>query len=333
MPSRRRKQTLAQSGLRRRSLLGIGVCAVIAGAPAAPVLAASTPPAAASSGPTYGVRAALSGKTTLNHNHFAYALPAGGASVGDAVVVSNFTAEPLSFAVHGADMVAATGGGVAPAAEGAQPHQVGAWMAVAQPSITVPPGREVSDPFTVTVPDAQPAGEFLGAVVVAETSTDAGGVHLLTRAALIVDVTVLPSVRLVAAAGPLQGAQQHDGEHFSVDVDNTGNVLFTFTGEVTVRDGSGNAVATLPLGPGGLYVIPGGRATVTAVWSGLPLWGRAVATATIHARVTGGPSATAVSAPLELGFFPWALVLGVLAGLVAMLVALFLIRRRRQSAA
>jgi hypothetical protein len=295
-------------------------------------------PARAAGGPTvdpgaeYGIRPALTGQTSLTHNHFAYALAGGGASIADAVVVQNYTAAPLHFAVHGADMISATGGGMAPAAEGATPQQVGAWITVQQPAITVPATSTVQDAFTVTVPKGQQAGEFFGAVVVAETASGAG-IHVLTRAALTVDVTVVPQPVLAAAAGPISASQQQDGMHLSVDVRNTGNVLFTFSGDVEVRDGSGHLLASVPLDPTGLYVIPGGDARVTGVWSGVPLWGSATATAVIHARTSGGSTTAARSPSLHLGFFPWALLIALLAGVVAALAAVPLVRRRRAAPA
>jgi len=298
-----------------------------------PAGAATRAPTPAPSAPEYGVRAALSGSTTLSHNHFAYALPPGGASVQDAVVISNYTSAPLSFDVHGADMVTATGGGFAPAAEGAPSTQVGAWVTVAQPSLTIPAHGEAADAFTLRVPPGQKPGPLLGALVVARTASDTSGVHVLTRAALIVELTVLDEVRLQAAAGFLPATREQDGVHFSVDVANHGNVLFMFTGDVAVRDGSGHVMATLPLGPAGLYVIPGGHATVSAVWSGVPLWGSASATATVHTQVTGGPSATVQSDTLQLSFFPWPVVAGGAASVAAALVALAVFWRRRRRAA
>lgn len=277
------------------------------------------------------MRPLLTGQTTLSHNHFAYALAAGGAaSVADAVVVSNYTAKPLTFTVHGADMIAATGGGMAPAAEGATPQQVGAWISVQQPRITVPPHGEVQDAFTVTVPRGQQAGESFGAVVVAQTAAGAG-IQVLTRAALTVDVTVVQQAVLQVAA-TLSSQQQQDGMHFTADVRNTGNVLLTFDGDVDVRDGSGRVVARVPLDPTGLYVIPGGEARVSGVWSGLPLWGSAAATATIHARTSAGRSAVARSNTLQLGFFPWVVLIALLAAVLAALLARPVLRRRLRPA-
>jgi len=329
----RRRHAIAHRWLRRRALLCIGVLASLAAAAAPPAQAATrTPTPAPSAGPEFGIRAALTGRTTLTHNHFAYALAAGGAaSIADAVVVANYTAKPLTFSVHGADMVAATGGGFAPAAEGAPAQLVGGWIHMQQASVTVPAHREVQDPFTVTVPAGQPAGDFLGAVVVVQGSVNARGLQVLSRAALTVDVTVVEKAELKAAAGPLGAERQQDGVHFSVVVHNTGNVLFTFHGDVDVRDGGGHVLATVPLDPTGLYVIPGGDATVSGVWSGLPLWGSASAVATIEAKTSGGGSATVRTDTVQLGFFPWALLIALVAGVLAALLAVVLLRRRRRA--
>ena len=329
----RRRHAIAHRRLRRRALLCIGVLASLASFAAPPAQAATrTPTPAPGGGPQFGVRPALTGRTTLTHNHFAYALAAGGAaSIADAVVVSNDTAAPLTFEVHGADMITATGGGFAPAAEGAPAQLVGGWIHVQQPQVTVPPRGEVQDAFTVTVPAGQPAGDFLGAVVVVEKSVNARGLQVLTRAALTVDVTVVEKAELRASTGALGAVRQNDGVHFSVVVHNTGNVLFTFHGDVDVRDGGGHVLATVPLDPTGLYVIPGGDATVSGVWSGLPLWGSASAVATVEAQTSGAGSATVHTGAVQLGFFPWPLVIAAGAAIVAVVVAVLVLRRRRQA--
>jgi hypothetical protein len=310
----------ANRGAAVMSLLGL----------AAALLVSPAPVAAATNAPEYGVRAGLSGATTLTKNHFAYALPQGGAVIHDSVIVSNYTDAPITFDVHGADMIAAQGGGLAPAAEDAKPALVGAWLAVEGSPLVIPAHRETSAAFTLTVPAAQKAGEYTGAVVVARRSTEASGVRVLTRAALTVEVTVLGQLDLRAAAGPLTGSQQHGEEHFTLTVANTGNVLFTFTGTVTVRDGSGKTLATIPVAPSGIYVIPGGHADVTAVWSGVPLWGEATATATVQAKPASGTGASFQSGALHLSFFTWALPAGAAAGVLAAGIAFLLISRRRR---
>jgi hypothetical protein len=278
--------------------------------------------AAAADAPEYGVRAGLSGTTTLTKNHFAYALPPGGAVIHDAVVVSNFTDAPMTFDVHGADMLATTGGGLAPLAEGAPSKLVGTWLTVDRSPLTVPAHQEVTDAFTVTVPATEQPGEYVGAVVVARTASAAQAIRVVTRAALTVDVTVLGMVDLRAAARPLAATQEHGDVHFAFAVANRGNVLFTFTGEVTMRDSSGNVMATIPVAPAGVYVIPGGQAAVTAVWHGAPSWGSASATATVHTRVASGAMGTFRSDALQLSFFPWAIASAAGAGLLGAVIAL-----------
>ncbi|MFN2568935.1 MAG: hypothetical protein ABR564_04965, partial [Candidatus Dormibacteria bacterium] len=139
--------------------------------------------------PDYGVRAALTGKTTLEKNHFSYALVPGG-TVGDAIIVSNFTSAAITFRIHGADLITTQGGGVAPAPEDAPLHLAGAWIHVKTPELKVPAHQELTDPFTVTIPPGQPPGDYLGAVVAAPQPVGGPGIHVLTREALIARVTV-----------------------------------------------------------------------------------------------------------------------------------------------
>jgi hypothetical protein len=295
------------------------------------LLISSAPAAAQANSPEYGIRPALSGRTTLSKNHFAYSVPQGGATVHDAVVVANYTDSPITFDVHGADMLAAQGGGLAPAAEGATPTLVGAWLAVEHSPVVVPPHGEVTDGFTLSVPAGEKPGEHLGAVVVVRRPNATSGIRVVTRAALTVDVTVVGDLVLRAVADPLLGTQKGSDEHFALTVANPGNVFFTVSGDVTVRDGSGRVLATIPLSPPGIYVIPGGHADLTAVWRGVPWWwGSAVATATVSAQPASGRSATFRSSPLHLGFFNWALVAGPIAGIAGGMSAHALITRRRR---
>jgi hypothetical protein len=284
--------------------------------------------AAATGGPEYGVRAGLSGTTTLDKNHFTYALPPGGGVIQDAIVVSNYSDEPLTFDIHGADMLTAAGGGLAPAADGAASTLVGTWLTVDHPTLTVPAHQEISAPFTLTVPGGRQPGEYIGAMVVSRRASAPQSISVRTRAALTVDVTVLGTVDLRAAPGPLVALHQRDDVHFTLAVANRGNVLFTFSGEVVVRDGSGSVVATIPVAPGGVYVIPGGQASVSALWHGAPWWGSASATATVHARLASGVLRTFQSDPLQLSFFPWSVVIAAGAGIAGALAALVVLSRR-----
>jgi hypothetical protein len=274
----------------------------------------------------------LTGQTTLDSNHFAYALPAG-AHVSDAIVVSNFSDAPLTFRVHGADLVSVAGGGVAPLEEGSASHLVGTWISVSQQELTVPAHQELNDPFTVTIPSDTAPGDHLGAVVVAKQAAAAQSIRVLTRAALIVKTTVPGQVHLGVALGPLSADQQGSDERFSIAVHNAGNVLFTVTGEVTVRDGS-RIVATVPVEPGGIYVIPGGSAIVRATWHGTPELGEVTAVASVHVKVSGVPSGTFMSNTLRLSFFSWRLLIVILLALLAIMLALLaalLVHRRREA--
>jgi hypothetical protein len=102
---------------------------------------------------------------------------------------------------------------------------------------------------------------------------------------------------------------------------------------VTVRDGS-RIVATVPVEPGGIYVIPGGSAIVRATWHGTPELGEVTAVASVHVKVSGVPSGTFMSNTLRLSFFSWRLLIVILLALLAIMLALLaalLVRRRREA--
>jgi hypothetical protein len=289
--------------------------------------------ASAPAGLVFGVRCQLTGKTTLDKNHFSYAVPAG-SEISDAVIVSNFTDAPLSFHVHGADLENVSGGGIAPIPDGTPSKLVGAWISTSQAEIMVPAHREVTDPFAVAVPSALGPGSYFGAVVVSKNPAP-GSLLVLARAALIVQVTIPGVAHVRGALGPLTGQRQGDDERFSITVHNTGNELITVNGEVTVRDGS-TEVASLPLDQPGIYIIPGGSATLHTIWRKLPSFGTFKAVATVRVRVNVEPHGTLTSNTLVLSFFAWpvvgeAVLLSLLTILALALLAFLLWRRSREA--
>lgn len=120
----------------------------------------------------------------------------------------------------------------------------------------------------------------------------------------MIRLNVPGEVRLGVSVGRPRASRHADSEEFEVVVRNTGNVLFTSTGAVRI-DG-GKADVTAVLSPSGIYVIPGGQATLKARWEGVPTVGRRTARAELDVSVANKPAGTFSSAPLHLTFFPWA---------------------------
>lgn len=89
--------------------------------------------------------------------------------VEDAVTVFNFGNVPLNLNVYGVDAFNNVDGkfDIRPAAD--EPVDAGAWVALDQNLVTVPPGKQVTIPFTVTVPADATAGDHAGAIVASST--------------------------------------------------------------------------------------------------------------------------------------------------------------------
>ncbi|MGW1927014.1 hypothetical protein ACWCQ0_50455, partial [Streptomyces massasporeus] len=312
------------------SLLLTGL--VLALAPGAQAAPASAPPPASASSPAsvpppappesaakapFGVRAGLYGLTTLTGGHFGYALKAG-ARIEDSAVVYNESDEARTFHVYAADVANAAGGGLAPAQEGQRMSAVGAWLKLdSAATVTVRPKSRATVRFSLAVPAGTPPGSYLGSLVTAlRTPAVSGGVNTETRIARLVELTVPGTADLQVSLTELEHRPAGDGEEFTVTVRNTGNVLYTFAG--TLRITGGGSPRTVPLTPTGIYVIPGGSATITGRVTGLPALGRRAVTASVTATVPGGAAKTVDSDTVRLSFFPWLVAVLAAGGVLAL---------------
>ncbi|MFF2306598.1 hypothetical protein ACFVVP_29380 [Streptomyces sp. NPDC058128] len=287
------------------------------------------PPESAAKAP-FGVRAGLYGLTTLTGGHFGYALKAG-ARIEDSAVIYNESDEARTFHVYAADVAHAAGGGLAPAQEGRRMAGVGAWLKLdSEAAVTVRPKSRATVRFSLAVPAGTPPGSYLGSLVTAlRTPAVSGGVNTETRIARLVELTVPGTADLQVSLTELGHRSAGGGEEFTVTVRNTGNVLYTFAG--TLRITGGGSPRTVPLTPTGIYVIPGGSATLTGRVADLPALGRRTVTASVTATVPGGAAKTVDSNSARLTFFPWLIAALAVGGLLVLAVLLVVTRRRRRA--
>src|ERR1700722_19672724 len=129
-------------------------------------VARAAPTSSPAPGPLFGVHPVQQGSTTLPGGHFNFAVVPG-ERISDGIVVENLSARTLRFHVYGADLITATGGGLAPAQPTATMHQAGAWIVISRPMVTVPAHRQITDTFVLTVPAVVTPGQHLGAIVAA----------------------------------------------------------------------------------------------------------------------------------------------------------------------
>ena len=286
----------------RSSLLYVALfSAVVAAGPAATPVAAASPPPDANQAQLFGVHPLHQGQTTLPGGHFSFALVPG-ESVSDGVVVENFSDHSLDFHVYGADLLSASGGGLAPAQANDTMNEAGAWIAVATPQVTIPAHGHFTDMFVLTLPSVVSPGEHLGAVVAAAiVGRSPQGSSIEARTALITAITVpgtvKPSASLSALSRSEAGPQQVG---FEITLSNTGNLLLTYAGSVEIYSSDGHKIASLPLTPPDAYVVPAGKVALGALWDGIPQSGNYSARATITILAKGKPVATLTSQSLDL---------------------------------
>ena len=177
-----------------------------------------------------------------------------GATLDDALVVSNHGDDELRLGVYAADGYTTDSGQFDLLTTDTASTGVGAWVAADQDVVTVGPGATVEVPFTVQVPDDATPGDYAGGIVTTLTQADdAEGINVDRRLGIRIGLRV---------GGEL--APQLTVENLHVDYEGTlapfghGDATITYTIHNT-----GNAIlsaqqaATLS-GPFGWFTVPVG---------------------------------------------------------------------------
>lgn len=280
-------------------------------------LASVVPAAAASPGTvSWGLAPAskapaadVSGGSRAN---YAYAAKPG-ATVKDAVVVTNHSAEALDLRVYAADAFTTSSGQLDLLAAGTRSTDLGAWTTVATSSVHVPAHGSTTVRFTVRVPtDAAPGDHSAGLVTSLAQQTAGSTVTVDRRLALRMHLRVAG-----ALAPAMTVSDVHVDAGSSVNpvatvpvtvryrVTNTGNARIVPTGTVTVTGPFGWAAVTLP--DDAPEVLPGSSVVRTVTVAGVRPLGRVSADVDVHAVAVGvGGGATAsASAGASTWAVPW----------------------------
>ena len=132
-----------------------------------------------------------------------------GVPLSDAVLVRSSFEEPREVLLYAADAEPAIGGGFGFSSRTDEQREVGSWLRLASPRLTVPAGGAVEVAYTLTVPAGVEGGEYVGAVVAeaVETGSGAGGLSSSTRFAMAVYLRV-PG----GSAGATPGRGSPDGK-------------------------------------------------------------------------------------------------------------------------
>ncbi|GIF24751.1 hypothetical protein BJ973_008230 [Actinoplanes tereljensis] len=99
---------------------------------------------------------------------YSYAINPGG-TIQDAMVVANRGKTPLNLAVYTADGFTTEAGQLDLRNRDTKAVAIGTWARTAGATITVPPGKTVDVPFTVTLPANATPGDYVGGIVTSLT--------------------------------------------------------------------------------------------------------------------------------------------------------------------
>lgn len=139
--------------------------ALLLGTPIAASAAAAEDPAAPSADTTvtWSVKPADTAQGRDRPN-YAYDLQPGG-TVGDALYVANRSPQPITLSVYAADGFLTEDGSLDILAGGVASTDLGSWVRVETPELTLDSGASAEVPFTVTVPADAPPGDYAAGVV------------------------------------------------------------------------------------------------------------------------------------------------------------------------
>ncbi|PJJ65438.1 WxL protein peptidoglycan domain-containing protein [Compostimonas suwonensis] len=301
-------------------------------------------PAATSSPVTWGVRPADTIHGAGRPNYVFDLDP--GETLDDAMVVSNYTEQPLTFRIYAADGFIAESGQLDLLPAGEQSTALGSWIDFESDEVTVTGGGTVTVPFTLAIPADATPGDYAAGVVSSMLVSTTEGVAVDRR---------LGSRMHVRVAGEL--APRLEIADFSVSYDgglnpfapgaatveytmtNTGNTRIA-AGSALVVDGVWGIGATPASGLGGRELLPGGSytqtVTVDGIWPLLVANARLVVTGEVitegGASTTEAPAVPDATASGTVAAVPWgALILLALLGALVVLVVLR-VRRRRADA-
>lgn len=268
-----------------RRVLGLLVALVLALLCALTVIGASATSGAQEGGSeasvSWSVEPVRRNGTEERANFFSEAEP--GERIEDAIVVRNLGTATLVLGVYASDAFNTPGGGIDLLAGDEEPVDLGSWVTVSSPAITVAPGEAIEVPFSISVPADAPSGDHAGGVVTSltvrpDSSADtASGTavaierRLGTRIHVRVDGEMRPELTFRSMSATYSGTLNPfaPGEMvLSYTVENTGNVRVRARRSATVKPSIGPAVSAeaadmAELLPGNSYEL---TQTVTGVW-------------------------------------------------------------------
>lgn len=224
-----------------------------------------------------------------------------GAVIEDAVTVFNFGTVQLTFRIYATDAFNNAEGQFDLLTGDQQPVDVGSWVTIAQEMVTVPPGKQVTIPITIKVPDGAAPGDHTGAILASNQSTAVGpdGAVTLdrrtgTRLYLRVNGPLFPELAVANVETTYHHALNSLAGSADVKyrIENRGNVRLGGTASVSIAGPFGVGERKVAL-PDIVGLLPGQDVEVTVKVADVPAL--MIASTTVRVEPTEGADAASAS--------------------------------------
>jgi hypothetical protein len=261
-----------------------------------------------------------------------------GTSYADSVTVANYTTTPLTFHLYGSDAFNAPGGGLSLRRRTDVRKDIGGWIRLPYPELTVPARAYSVVPFTIVTPRQASPGDHVGGIVAEETqgtTSYAGSVPITVVQAVGVRVygrvvgplhprLVLRELSLSVMSSAVTEFGGAVDAHLHFDVTNSGNTVLSPRTTVDLKTPFGTAARrTFTIN----QLLPGNSLTYTLSFPDVDAYGRLQA----EVAVTGVRAMAAGS--VTEWTLPWALLSVILLVLLTLPAwALLRLNRRRRAA-
>ncbi|MGX4691483.1 WxL protein peptidoglycan domain-containing protein [Streptomyces sp. JNUCC 63] len=289
---------------------------------------------------TWTVRTAPNGYGA-DRSSFSYSVNPGG-QAKDAMVVANRGKSPLTLAVYAADGFTTDTGQLDLLTKDKKSVGIGAWIHADRESVVLRPGKSVTVPFTVTVPDNATPGDYVGGILTSlKQSDDAEGINVDRRLGIRVKLRVSGELEPSLAIEDLHVDYTGSANPFAkgdatvtYTIHNTGNAMLSAGQTVAVsgpfgwlRTEAGEIAAPPELLPGESWKV---RVPVHGVTPGVGL----TATATLTPLLTDASGSTTSLEPVQATVHGWAVPWTLLLILVLLIAvtAAAVVRSRRSRA-
>ncbi|MFD4421939.1 DUF916 domain-containing protein [Agromyces sp. NPDC058484] len=274
--------------------------------------------------------------------NFAYDLPPGG-TLTDGIIVTNRSDEPISLDIYAADGFLTPDGSLDILAGGEESTELGSWIEIESPQVSIASGESAEIPFEVVVPESTQPGDYAAGVVASMSVGSDGGViterrlgsrvHLRVHGELAPTVTVTDvSLAYEGVVNPVAGGTAV----VSFTLTNTGNARLAPVAAVQVA-GPFGWVPTVAPGEEIPELLPGSSIEHVVHLDGVAPLGLITADVSVTADVVaraGGPAEEVPSATAAGSASTWAVPWSALALLllIAAAIAWRVFARRRATA-